>query len=69
MICILSKMFFTSILIVARMGEMRKAYTVLFGKAESKRLFRRPSRRWENYIRMGVREVGWEGGMTYLVLN
>jgi ribosome biogenesis protein Nip4 len=42
------------------MGEMRKSYKILFGKAEEKRPFRRPRRRWEDNIRMYLREEGWE---------
>jgi hypothetical protein len=45
---------------VARMGELRNAYTVLVGKPEGKRPHRRPGRRWEDNIKMYVREVGWE---------
>jgi hypothetical protein len=43
---------------VARMGE-RKAYKVLVGKSEGKRRLGRPRRRWEDGIRMDLRETGW----------
>jgi len=43
---------------VARMGEMRGVYRVLVGKPEGKRPFGRPRLRWEDYIKMGLREVG-----------
>jgi hypothetical protein len=43
---------------VARMGEERNVYRVLVGKAEGKRQLERPSRRWEDGIKM---EIGWEG--------
>jgi hypothetical protein len=45
---------------VARMGEMRNARNTLVGKPEGKRPFGRPSRRWENNIRIDLWEMGWE---------
>jgi hypothetical protein len=44
---------------VARMGEDRKLYMVLVGKPEEKRSLGRQRRRWEDGIRMGLREIGW----------
>jgi hypothetical protein len=43
---------------VAHMGEERKLYKVLVGKPEGKRLLRRPRHRWEDGIRMDLRELG-----------
>jgi hypothetical protein len=43
---------------VARMAEERKVYKVLVGKPEGKRPLGRPKRRWEDGIRMDVREIG-----------
>jgi hypothetical protein len=43
------------------MGEERKVYKVLVGKAEGKRPLGRPRRRWEHGIRMDLREIGLEG--------
>jgi hypothetical protein len=43
---------------VARMGEERKLYKVLAGKLEGKRPLGRPRRRWEDGIRMDLREIG-----------
>jgi hypothetical protein len=43
---------------VARMGEERKVYKVLLGKPEGKRPLGRPRRRWEDWIRMDLREIG-----------
>jgi hypothetical protein len=40
------------------MAEERKVYRVLVGKPEGKRLLGRPRRRWEDEIRMDVRETG-----------
>jgi hypothetical protein len=46
---------------VARMGEGTKVYIVLVGKPEGKRPLERPRRRWEDGIRMDLREIGWGG--------
>jgi hypothetical protein len=43
---------------VARMGERRGAYGVLVGKPEGRRSLGRPRRRWEDNIKMDLREVG-----------
>jgi hypothetical protein len=43
---------------VACMGEERKVYKVLVGKPEGKRPLVRPRRRWEDGIRMDLRETG-----------
>ena len=43
---------------VARMGERRGAYRVLVGNPEEGRPLGRPRHRWEDYIRMDLREVG-----------
>jgi len=52
---------------VARMGERRAVYRVLVGKPEGKRPLRRPRRRWEDNIKMDLREVGC-GGMDWIKL-
>jgi hypothetical protein len=52
---------------VASMGERRGVYRVLAGKPEGKRPLGRPRRRWEDNIKMGLQEVGWEG-MVWLDL-
>jgi hypothetical protein len=43
------------------MGEERKVYKVLVGKPEGKRPLGRPRRRWEDGIRMDLREIGLGG--------
>jgi hypothetical protein len=43
---------------VALMGGMRNAYNNLVGKPEGKRPFGRRSSRWEDNIRMDLREIG-----------
>jgi hypothetical protein len=40
------------------MGEERKVYKVLVGKPEGKRPLGRSRRRWEDGIRMDLREIG-----------
>jgi hypothetical protein len=45
------------------MGEKRNAYRILVGKSEGKKPLGRPRRRWEDNIRMDLREDGvvWTG--------
>jgi hypothetical protein len=43
------------------MGERRGAIRALVGKPEGRRPLGRPRRRWEDNIKMDLREVGWEG--------
>jgi hypothetical protein len=40
------------------MGERRGAYKVLVEKSEGRRPLERPRRRWEDNIKMDLREVG-----------
>jgi hypothetical protein len=40
------------------MGEERKVYKVLVGKPEGKRPLGRPRHRWEDGIKMDLREIG-----------
>jgi hypothetical protein len=41
-------------------GE-RTAYKILERKPEGKRPHRRPKYRWEDNIKMDLKEIGWEG--------
>jgi hypothetical protein len=43
-------------------------YKVLMGKPEGKRLLGRPRRRWEDGIRMDLRDIGWGGGVDWIRL-
>jgi hypothetical protein len=43
---------------VARMGEKRNACRILVGNPERKRTLGRPRRKWEDNIRMDLREDG-----------
>jgi hypothetical protein len=45
---------------VALLGEMRSEYSILVGKPEGKKILGRPRGRWEDNIRMDLRER-WEG--------
>jgi hypothetical protein len=42
-------------------GKKRKVYKVLVGKPEGKRPLERPRHRWEDGIRMYLREIGCGG--------
>jgi hypothetical protein len=44
---------------VARMGEGRSLYIVFVGRPEGKSPLERPRRKWEDGIKMGLREIGW----------
>jgi hypothetical protein len=48
-------------------GEKRNVYRILMGKPEGKRPLGIPRRRWEDNIRMDLREIGW-GGMDWIDL-
>jgi hypothetical protein len=43
---------------VARTRAKRNAYRILVGKPEGKRPLGRPRRRWEDTIKMNLREIG-----------
>jgi hypothetical protein len=49
------------------MGEERQVYKVLVGKPEGKRPLGRPRRRWEDGVRMDLREIGF-GGVDWIRL-
>jgi hypothetical protein len=44
------------------MGEERKVYKVLMGKPEGRRPLGRTRRRWEDGVRINLRETGLGGG-------
>jgi hypothetical protein len=46
---------------VERMGEGRGVYRVLVGRPEGKSPLRRPRCRWEDSIKMDLREIGIDG--------
>jgi hypothetical protein len=45
----------------------RNVYRVLMGKPEGKRTLGRPRRRWEDCIRMDLRDIGW-GSVDWIQL-
>jgi hypothetical protein len=49
------------------MGEKRNGYRILVGKPEGNRPLGRPRCRWEDNIRMELRDIGW-GGMGWIDL-
>jgi hypothetical protein len=48
-------------------GEERKVYRVLVGKPEGKRPLERSRCRWEDGMRMDLREIGW-GSVEWIQL-
>jgi hypothetical protein len=46
---------------VARMGEVRGVYRVFVRRPEGKRPLGRPRHRWEDNIKMDLREIGVDG--------
>jgi hypothetical protein len=50
---------------VARMGEVRGAYNILVGRPEGRRPLGRTRRRWEDNIKMDLREIGF-GDMDWI---
>jgi hypothetical protein len=52
---------------VACVGEERNVYKVLVGKPEGKRPLERPRHKWEDGIRMDLREIGW-GSVEWIQL-
>jgi hypothetical protein len=46
---------------IACVGEVRNAYNIMVGIPEGKRPLGKPRHRWEDNIRMYLKEVGWKG--------
>ena len=46
---------------VERIGEMINAYKVLVDKPEGNRPIGKSKRRWEDNIKLHLKETGWEG--------
>jgi hypothetical protein len=44
---------------VACMGKVRGAYIILVGRPEGRRPLGRPRRRWEDNIKIDLREIGF----------
>jgi hypothetical protein len=49
------------------MGEVRGAYNILVGRPEGSRPLGRPRRRWEDNIKMDLREI-WFGDVDWIHL-
>jgi len=45
---------------VARMGDMRNIYKILFGSPERKRPLRRPRRIWKDNIKINFEAIGYD---------
>jgi hypothetical protein len=54
---------------VAGMGEMRNEQKILVGKPEGNMSFGKTRRRWEDNIRMDLREIEWEGVDGFISLR
>jgi hypothetical protein len=52
---------------VARMSARRNVYNILVGKPEGNRPLGRPRRKWEDNIKMDLRQIVW-GGMDWIRL-
>jgi hypothetical protein len=52
---------------VVRMGKKRNSYRVMVGKPERKGPLGRPRHRWEDSIKMDLRDIG-RGGMDWIDL-
>jgi hypothetical protein len=52
---------------VARIGEVRGAHNILVGKPEGRRPLGRPRCRWEDNIKMDLREIGF-GDVDWICL-
>jgi hypothetical protein len=52
---------------VAYMWKKRNVYRILVGKPEGKIPLGRPTHRWEDNVKMDLREIGW-GGMDWIPL-
>jgi hypothetical protein len=52
---------------VARMGDRRGVYRVLAGRPEGKRPLGRPRHRWEDNIKMDLRQIGIDGANWILL--
>jgi hypothetical protein len=49
-------------------GEKRNTYRILVGKPEGKRPLGRPRHRWEDNIKLDLRDIGW-GGMDWIDMD
>jgi hypothetical protein len=49
------------------MGEVRGAYNILVGRPEGRRPLGRPRRRWEDNMKMDLREIGF-GDVDWIYL-
>jgi hypothetical protein len=50
---------------VANMGEGRGIYRILVGRPKGKKPLERPMRRWEDNIKMDLREIGIDGATGF----
>ena len=53
---------------VTRMGDRKCLYRFLLGRPEGRKPFGRPKHRWEDNIKMDLRELGWGGWIQFFWL-
>jgi hypothetical protein len=51
------------------MGTMRNTYKIMVGNPEGKRPLGRPRRRWDDNIKMDLRENGWRVWIGFICLR
>jgi hypothetical protein len=56
---------------MARMGEEREVYRVLLGKPEGRKPFGRPRHRWDDGIRINLRDTDWgvKSGFSWIKIG
>jgi hypothetical protein len=42
------------------MADRRDAYGILVGRSEGKRTLGKPRIRWEDNVKIGLQEIGWD---------
>ena len=54
---------------ITRIEETRNAYGVLLGRSEGKKPSGKPRRRWEDKIKMDLKQVGCDAGTKVALLK
>jgi hypothetical protein len=53
----------------ARIGNIRNVYNILIGESKGKRSLRRPKCKWEDNIRIDLREIGGKARTGFIWLR
>jgi hypothetical protein len=51
------------------MGQMKNAYKIMVGKSKGKRPLKRPRCRWEDNIKMNIKEIGLRAWIGFMWLR